>query len=168
MMDPNNFAVNSTTHCTYSSHTCILTLNQWMSHPHPPLHPPITCTSTPSPSHHMHTHPFILPSHAHSSLHPPIICTPTPSSSHHMHTHPFTLPWYGGCTEVGYVGSKRSRVWWVKRGAGWVWWVYRGSGYGGYIEEQGMECTQRSRVWWVHRGAGYGGYTEEQGMVVHR
>ena len=136
MMDPNNFAVNSTTHCTYSSHTCMLTLNQWMSHPHPPLHPPIKCPSTPSPSHHMHTHPFILPSHAHSSLHPPIICTPTPSSSHHMHTHPF----------IHYLWVHRGSVWWVQRGAG-------------------MVGTQRSRVWWVQRGARYDGYTEEKGMV---
>ena len=53
------------------------------------------------------------------------------------------------------VGTLRSRV----------WWVHRGAGYGEYTEEQGMVGTQRSRVWWVHRGAGYGGYTEEQGMV---
>ena len=53
------------------------------------------------------------------------------------------------------VGTQRSRV----------WWVHRGAGYGEYTEEQGMVGTQRSRVWWVHRGAGYGGYTEQQGMV---
>ena len=53
------------------------------------------------------------------------------------------------------VGTQRSTV----------WWVHRGAGYGEYAEEQGMVSTQRSRVWWVHRGAGYGGYTEEQGMV---
>ena len=44
------------------------------------------------------------------------------------------------------VGTQRSRV----------WWVHRGAGYGEYTKEQGMV---------VHRGAGYGGYTEEQGMV---
>ena len=53
------------------------------------------------------------------------------------------------------VGTQRSRV----------WQVHRGAGYCGYTEEQGMVGTQRSRVWWVHRGAGYGGYTKEQGMV---
>ena len=55
------------------------------------------------------------------------------------------------------VGTQRSRV----------WWVHRGAGYGGYTEEQGMVGTQRSREWWVHRGAGYGGYTEEQEWWVH-
>ena len=89
---------------------------------------------------------------------------------------------YGGYTEEqGMVGTQRSRVWWVHRGAVYggyteeqcmvdtqrssVWWVHIGAGYGGYTEEQGMVGTQRSRVWWVHRGAGYDVYTEEQGMV---
>ena len=36
------------------------------------------------------------------------------------------------------VGTQRSRV----------WWVHRGAGYGGYTEEQGMV---------VDRGAGYSG-----------
>ena len=53
------------------------------------------------------------------------------------------------------VGTQRSRV----------CWVHRGARYRGYTEEQATVGTQRSRVWWVHRGAGYGGYTEEQGMV---
>ena len=53
------------------------------------------------------------------------------------------------------VGTQRSRVWWVLRGAGYGW----------YTEEQGMVDTQTCRVWWVHRGAGYGRYTEEQSMV---
>ena len=39
------------------------------------------------------------------------------------------------------VGTQRSRV----------LWVHRGAGYGGYTEEQGMVGAQRSRVWWVHR-----------------
>ena len=45
------------------------------------------------------------------------------------------------------VGTQRSRVWCIHRGAG-------------------MVGTHRSRVWCVQRrGAGYGGYTEEQGMA---
>ena len=42
------------------------------------------------------------------------------------------------------VGTQRSRVWWVHRGAGYG--VYTGAGYGGYTEEQGMVGTQMSRV----------------------
>ena len=49
--------------------------------------------------------------------------------------------------EQGMVGTQRSRV----------WCVHRGAGYGGYTEEQGMVDTQRNRVWWVHIGTGYGG-----------
>ena len=67
-----------------------------------------------------------------------------------------TIIGYDGYTEEqDRVGTQRSRV----------WWVHRGAGYGGYTEEQGMMGTQRSRIGWVHRGAGYGGYIEEQGMV---
>ena len=72
------------------------------------------------------------------------------------------------------VGTQRSRVWWINRGAGYDGYTEeqgmvgtcREAGYGGYTEEQstmgeeqGMVGTQRSRVWWVYRGAGYGGYT---------
>ena len=39
---------------------------------------------------------------------------------------------YGGYTEEqGMVGTQRSRV----------WWVHRGAGNGGYTEEQGMVGT---------------------------
>ena len=34
------------------------------------------------------------------------------------------------------VGTQKSRVWWVHRGAGYG--GYTGVGYGGYTEEQGM------------------------------
>ena len=47
------------------------------------------------------------------------------------------------------VGTLRSKV----------RWVHRGAGYSGYTKEQGMVGTQRSKVRWVHKGAGYGGYT---------
>ena len=57
------------------------------------------------------------------------------------------IPVGGYTAEQGMVGTQRSRV----------WWVHRGAGYGGYIEEQGKVG--------VYRGAGYGRYTEEQGIV---